>query len=86
MSRYLVQKPLPKERAKRFTGLDNLTAQTPLIEVIRKQPYHIRIWVAYDYNREHGTYVAVFFSGMIKTVTVYPAGNKTEKVVRPADR
>jgi hypothetical protein len=63
-----------------------MTAQMPLIEVVRVRPYHIRIWTAYDYEREHGTYTAVFFSGMVKTVTVYPDGHRVEKVNRPAMR
>lgn len=85
-SRYRMQQPLAPERAKRFVGLDTITSQLPLIEVIRKQPFHIRIWTAYDYERECGTYTAVYFSGMVKTITVYPAGNKEVKINRPADR
>ncbi len=85
-SRYKQQKPLALERAKRFVAMDTVTAQIPLIEVVRKQPYHIRIWTAYDYDRVCGTYTAVYFSGMVKTITVYPAGNKTEIINRPAQR
>jgi hypothetical protein len=77
---------LDKKRARNFVGIDNLTAQMPLIEVIRKQPFHIRIWVAYNYERTCGTYVAVYFSGMVKTITVYSDGKSDTRINRPADR
>lgn len=85
-SRYIIHDPLPAKRLKAFVALDNLTAQTPLIEIVRKQPFHTRIWVAYDYERVHGTYLAVYFSGMVKRITVYPNGKRDDVLVRPADR
>lgn len=85
-SRYKQEQPMDRERINRFVALDNVTAQMPLIEVIRKQPFHIRIWTAYDYDRKCGTYTAVYFSGLVKTITVYPAGNKEQVINRPADR
>ena len=85
MSRYLMYPPLDKKRLKSFVTLDNLTAQVPLIEIVRRRPFHVRVWVAYDHERVCGTYLAVFFSGLVKTITVYPAGNTVEHISRPAD-
>jgi hypothetical protein len=85
-SRYEVQKPLSRRRMRNFVALDNLTAQMPLIELIRGTNPHVRVWVAYDYQREKGTYTAIFPSGLVTTVTVYAGGRKDEKVNRGADR
>ena len=83
-SRYRSQTPLDIKRAAKFVALDTLTAQVPLIEIVRKRPFHIRIWTAYNYERTCGSYVATHFSGLVKTVTVYESGRTVEHIVRPA--
>jgi hypothetical protein len=81
-SRFNNQQTLTLERLKDFVALDNLTAQIPLIEVSRKGG--MRIWTAYDLARVHGTYTEVGPNGLVRTITVYPAGNKHEIINRPA--
>jgi hypothetical protein len=80
-SRFRQDNPLTIERLKDFVGLDNLTAQMPLIEVSRTGV--VRFWVAYDISRTFGTYTEVDKKGGVKTVTVYRSGRKYEIVNRP---
>jgi hypothetical protein len=81
-SRFRQDETLTLERLKDFVAITNLTAQTPLIETSRNGG--IRIWVAYDISRRHGTYTEVERTGLVKTVTVYPSGRKHEIVNKPA--
>jgi hypothetical protein len=83
-SRYDWRQPLKLDRLKDFVALDNLTAQTPLIELPRMSIQPIRIWTAYDITRTQGTFVEVWIDGMVKTVTVYPSGKRSEMIVRPS--
>jgi hypothetical protein len=83
VTRFVTPPKLERKRLQAFVGLDNLTAQMPLIEVVRKRPFHIRIWVAYDYERRHGTYTAVYYSGMVETITINPDGSQRAKINRP---
>jgi hypothetical protein len=87
ISRFEKPKPFDPQRAKNTIVLDNLTAQTPLIEFmyIRRRRC-IRIWTAYDYERVLGTYIVIFPSGLVQSVTEYPNGRREVKIVRPADR
>jgi len=84
MSRFNWRQPLTLERLKDFVALDNLTAQTPLIEVTRRG--EIKIWTAYDLTREHGTFTQVFSDGRVKTITVYPSGKRHETINREKSR
>ena len=81
-TRYVIPKPLSRERLNRFVCLGNLTAQVPLIEI---RPSSVRIWTAYDYERIKGTYTEIFRDGQVVTVTVYPGGLNDTKLVRERD-
>jgi hypothetical protein len=72
---------LTLQRLKDFVALDNLTAQTPLIEVMNDST--VRIWTAYDTTRTHGTFCEVLQNGSVKTVTVYPSGRRHEIINKP---
>jgi hypothetical protein len=86
-TRFIVHKPLTKKRLRNFVALDNLTAQTPLIEIIEaRRNRRVRIWVAYDPERICGTYTEVFYDGMVQTSTVYPSGNTRTITNRPGKR
>jgi hypothetical protein len=76
MSRFNWRQPLTIERLMDFVALEGITAQTPLIEVTRNG--EIRIWTAYDHTRTKGTFTQVYCSGKVKTVTVYPSGERSE--------
>jgi hypothetical protein len=80
MSRFTWRQPLTLERLQDFVALEGITAQVPLIEVTRNGD--IRIWTAYDITREHGTFIQVYCSGLVKTVTVMPSGKRHEVVNR----
>jgi hypothetical protein len=84
-SRFEFHKPIGRQRLRNFVALDHLTAQLPLLEI---KPYKeiVRIWTAYDAQRLCGTYTEVHWNGLVTTVTVYPSGEKLEKVNRPADK
>src|SRR6478736_5720677 len=73
-----------QNRLHNFVVLDNLTSQTPLIEVLTKKRL-TRIWVSYDLARECGTYIEVHFSGLVVCVTRYQSGRTVEKINRPRD-
>ena len=73
---------LTLQRLKDFVALDNLTAQTPLIEVMNGT---VRIWTAYDTTRTHGTFCEVLQNGSVKTVTIYPSGRRHEILNKPPD-
>jgi hypothetical protein len=81
-SRFNQQVQLTVERLKDFVALDNLTAQTPLIEMSRVNPP--RIWTAYDITRTHGTFTEMCPDGSVKTVTIYPSGKRHEIFNRPS--
>lgn len=83
-SRFRDQILLDRKRLHNFVALDNLTSQTPLIEVLTEQKL-IRVWVSYDLARECGTYIEVYFNGLVVCVTRYQSGRTVEKVNRPAD-
>jgi hypothetical protein len=83
-SRFDWRQPLTLERLKCFVALDNITAQVPLIEVTDRG--QIKIWTAYDITRTQGTYTQVLSNGMVKTVTVYPSGRKSEIINRGKTR
>jgi hypothetical protein len=82
MSRFDWRPVLTLERLKDFVALDNLTAQTPLIEVNRNGI--VRIWTAYDTTRTMGTFSEVWRDGSVRTVTIYPSGRRHETINRPA--
>jgi hypothetical protein len=82
-SRFDWRQPLKLDRLKDFVALEGLTAQTPLIELPRMSITPIKIWLAYDITRTHGTFVEVWLDGMVKTVTVQPSGKRDEMTVRP---
>ena len=83
-SRFDKRPELTIERLNDFVALDNLTAQTPLIEVSRSGT--VRVWVAYDLTRTIGTYTAVDPDGSVMTVTRYPSGITHEIINRPPYR
>ena len=85
-SRWDALKSVDPVRLKDFVALDNLTAQTPLIDVKKSRGFFCRVWTAYDLRREYGTYTEINASGLVRTVTVYPGGKQTEKINRPANR
>jgi hypothetical protein len=85
ISRYEIPKPLPLERINRMCGLP-FHGQPIWIEIMPDKRRRIRLWVSYDYAREHGSYTDVYFDGMIESVTVYPSGRAVKKLNRPADR
>lgn len=72
---------LTLERLKDFVALNNLTAQTPLIEV--RNDNTVRIWTAYDTTRTHGTFCEVLQNGSVKTVTIQPSGKLHEIINKP---
>ena len=86
-TRYVQHQPLSRARLRDFVALDNLTAQLPLIEIVAKKGYkkHIRVWTAYDPEREHGTYTACYTDGLVATITVYPSGVTHTRVNREAN-
>ena len=81
-SRFKQSETLTLNRLKDFVALNNITAQIPLIETSRQGG--VRIWVAYDLSRKHGTYTEVERTGLVKTVTVYPSGRTHEIINKPA--
>ena len=81
MSRFDWRPVLTLERLKDFVALDNLTAQTPLIEVNRNGI--VRVWTAYDTTRTMGTFTEVWRDGTVQTVTIYPSGRRHAIVNRP---
>lgn len=80
-SRFRDQNTVEKSRLANFIGLDNMTSQLPLIEVL---PRVTRIWVAYDLARICGTYLEVRRNGLVVCVTQYEH-NRKEHIVRPAN-
>jgi hypothetical protein len=84
-SRFREKSLVETSRLINFVALDNLTAQLPLIEVLRKKR-RIRIWVSYDLPRECGTYIDAHFSGQVVCVTRYASGHTVEKINRPSDK
>ena len=87
ISRYVVQKPMSKERLRNFVALDNLTAQTPQVELVKQgRKQYVRIWTAYDYDFVCCTYTAVYHDCSVGTVTVYPGGRVASTTNRPKDR
>ena len=80
-SRFDWRKPLTLERLSQFVALDNITAQTPLVEVVSP----VRIWTSYDITRTCGTFTEVNVDGCVKTVTIYPSGKRHEILNRPKD-
>lgn len=86
ISRYLVQKPLTKERLKNFVAIDNLSSQMPLIEIMHaKSGKRVRIWTAYNPERTFGTFTEVLTTGLVRTITIYPGGFTKEIINRTAD-
>jgi hypothetical protein len=82
MSRFDWRPVLTLERLKDFVALDNLTAQTPLIEVNRNGI--VRVWTAYDTTRTMGTFTEIWRDGSVHTVTIYPSGRRHAIINRPA--
>lgn len=84
-SRFLEHK-LDKGRIHNFVAVNNLTAQVPLIEFVQsRRKRHIRLWVAYNVERNAGTFIEIHTSGAVYTKTVYPSGKVEETHNRQAD-
>jgi hypothetical protein len=84
-SRFRDQNTLDPKRFKDFVGLDCMTAQLPLIEVLVREK-RIRIWVSYDLARICGTFIDCYFNGLVVTTTRYASGRTVDKIVRPEDK
>jgi hypothetical protein len=81
-SRFTWRPQLTPERLKDFVAIENISAQTPLIEICKAGV--VRLWVAYDTTRTEGTFTEVLRDGTVQTVTIYPSGKRNAIINRPA--
>src|SRR3954471_5461622 len=83
-SRFTWRPQLTPERLKDFVAIENISAQTPLIEICKAGV--VRLWTAYDTTRTEGTFTEVLPNGSVQTVTIYPSGKRHAIINRPHDK